>query len=235
MTIEAIADAKEDFDGWLEARKDYLTSSQMFTWRGVSIPDWWDDTRQSIEDEKFGGRHKIFDHEATVSMAHGTFDEENIMHKFGAAVGARVEPCNKLFVNDRWPHLAASIDGFVYAPKGTPDYTLFQAPTILDEVRTDMDNSIEGEQAILCEIKKSTSTKWQTEVPVYYRPQLQTQLHILDLPAAVIVAETIKRGDDQKWRWFWDMRAYLVLRNPVWESKLDQANREFGEMKAKYG
>jgi hypothetical protein len=33
---------------------------------------------------------------------------------------------------------------------------------------------------------------------------------------------------------FWDMRAYLVLRNPAWESKLDQANKEFAEMKAKY-
>jgi hypothetical protein len=234
MTITAIADAKEDFDAWLEARKPYLTSSQMFTWRGVSIPDWWGDTRASIEKEKFGDHEKTFEDEVIVSMAHGTYDEVNIMQKFGKAVGAHVEPCNKLFVNDRWPHLAASIDGFVYVPTDTPDYTFFQSSELLDEVHSDMAGLIEGDQALLCEIKKSTSAKWQSEVPAYYRPQLQTQLHILDLPAAVIVAETIKRGDDQKWRMFWDMRAYLVLRNPAWESKLDQANKEFGEMKAKY-
>jgi hypothetical protein len=234
MTVKAVADAKEDFDHWLEARKPYLTSSDMFTWREVSLPDWWGDNRQSIIDQKFNGADKEFGFESYVSMQHGTFDEVNIMHKFGKAVGAKVEPCNKLFVNDRWEHLAGSIDGFVYLPDKDPDYSLFQSETALDEVLGDMQGCIQGHEAILCEIKKSTSVKWRNEVPSYYMPQLQTQMHILDIPAAVIVAETIKRGDEQKWRWFWDMRAYLVLRNPAWESKLDQANEEFGKVKKSY-
>ena len=91
-----------------------------------------------------------------------------------------------------------------------------------------------GDEAILLEIKRSTSVKWQQQVPEYYIPQLQTQMHILDLPAAVIAADTIKRGAEQKWRLFWDMRAYVVLRNPAWASKLDQANEEFGMIKASY-
>ncbi len=235
MGIEAIADAKKDFDHWLEARKPYLTSSDMFSWREIGIPEWWSDTRDSIIDTKFGGGDKEFDYETYVSMTHGTFDEVNIMAKFGKASGAKVEPCNKLFVNDRWPSLAASIDGFVYAPKDDPDHYLFQAPEMLDELIDNMVQVIKPDTAILCEIKKSTSVKWQIGVPDYYIPQLQTQMHILDLPAAVIVTETIKRGADQKWRLFWDMRAYLVLRNPVWESKLDQANKEFEEAKEMYG
>jgi hypothetical protein len=235
MGIEAIADAKKDFDHWLEARKPYLTSSDMFSWREIGIPDWWGDTRDSIIDTKFCGVDKEFDYETYVSMTHGTFDEVNIMMKFSKAVGARVESCNKLFVNDRWPHLAASIDGFVYAPEGNPEHYLFQAPEVLDELVLGMQEVIEPGTAILCEVKKSTSTKWQTEVPNYYIPQLQTQMHILDLPAAVIVTETVKRGDEQKWRLFWDMRAYIVLRNPVWEKKLDQANKEFEEAKEMYG
>jgi hypothetical protein len=207
----------------------------MFSWREIGIPEWWSDTRDSIIDTKFGGADKEFDYETYVSMTHGTFDEVNIMMKFSKAVGARVESCNKLFVNDRWPHLAASIDGFVYAPGGDPDHYLFQAPEMLDELIDNMVQVIKPGTAILCEIKKSTSVKWQIGVPEYYIPQLQTQMHILDLPAAVIVTETIKRGADQKWRLFWDMRAYLVLRNPVWESKLDQANKEFEEAKEMYG
>jgi len=234
MAITAIADAKTDFDHWLEARKPYLTSSQMFTWRGVNVPDWWSDTRDDIIAQKFAGADQEFEVEAFVSMSHGTFDEMNIMHKFGQAVGAKVEPCNKLFVNDRWPSLAASIDGFVHCPEADPDYTLCQSSDALSELWTEMQGLIEPGQAILCEIKKSLSVKWQTEVPSYYIPQLQTQMHILDLPAAVIVSETIKRGATQKWRFFWDLRAYLVLRNPAWEGKLDQANEEFEEVKKSY-
>jgi hypothetical protein len=234
MSITAIADAKEDFDHWLEARKPYLTSSDMFTWREIGIPDWWGDTRQSIIEQKFEGADKEFGQEAYISMCHGTFDEVNIINKFGKAANAKTEACNKLFVNDRWPHLAASIDGFVYSPTGEPDYTLFQDSEALDEVTDDMQVVMEKDEAILLEIKRSTSTKWQTQVPEYYIPQLQTQMHILDLPAAVIVADTIKRGVEQKWRLFWDMRAYLVLRNPAWASKLDQANEEFRTVKESY-
>jgi len=234
MAIHVVGDAKADFDHWKEARKGYLTSSQMFTWRGVGIPDWWEDTRQTIVDQKFHGADAEFGLEAYVSMCHGTFDEENIMRKFGKAVGSKVEPCNKLFVNDKWPHLAASIDGYVYEPLADHDLTLVQDGLHLIEIRDDMGTIMSKGEAILCEIKKSTSTKWQTTVPEYYIPQLQTQMHICEIDAAIIVAETVKRGVTQKWRQFWDLRPYLVLRNPAWVSKLDEANKEFKEVKDLY-
>jgi hypothetical protein len=76
-------------------------------------------------------------------------------------------------------------------------------------------------------VKKSTSVKWKKEVPEYYVCQVQTQLAVLEMDYAIIMAETIHRGEEQKWRNFWDMRAYVIERDPKWERQMDKMNREF--------
>jgi len=228
-----LADANEDRKHWLKTRQRYLTSSAIFTWRGVDIPRWWSDDREGIVREKFEGEEKVFEDAVVTSMANGSFDEENIQRKFGYAVGAKTENCNKLFGCGRWMGLAASIDGFVRRPglKVPPFPEMCQDPHQMDQVTALLYDEIGEDEAWLCEIKKSTSSAWQERVPDYYIPQLQCQMHILDLPAAVIVAECIKRV---KHRTFWDLRPYVVERDPAWEGILEQCNNEFLEIKRSY-
>jgi hypothetical protein len=236
--INQLADAKEDFDHWLELRKGYLSSSEVFTWIG-NVPDWWGDRRADVLAGK-QGIEKTFDGETETSIAHGSFDEENIQAKFGHAVGCEVQPHNGFFVNDRWPLIGASIDGFgrpwdydlappamgVYADAPEVHAEFSQDRTLFPYLRDYIDTT--GTEFIT-EVKKSTSVKWKKEVPEYYVCQVQTQLAVLEMDYAIIMAETIHRGEEQKWRNFWDMRAYVLERDPKWEKRMDKMNREFAK------
>jgi len=235
VTVSKLADAKEDFDHWLEVRRGYLSSSEVFTWREefTKETDWWEDRRDDVIFVKQGGE-KVFGDEPTTSMWHGSFDEENIMRKFGHAAGCSVLPENGFYVNDRWPMLGASIDGWGYPhslqtgveiyPEASHDRSLFP---FLNNVIYEEDSDF------LLEIKKSTSVKWQKKCPDYYWTQVQTQLAIVEAPYAIITAECIKRGDTQKWRQYWDQRAYVIRPEPSWLKVMDQLNQEaldaFGE------
>lgn len=231
MAVTKLADAKEDFDHWLEVRKGYLSSSEVFTWRGkfTKETDWWEDTRDDVIFVKRGGT-KEFDAETITSMWHGSYDEENIMRKFGEAAGCAVSPENGFYVNDRWPMLGASIDGWCCpwvdengelcappVPEASHDLRLF--PRMHSVI-----NKHGGD--ILLEIKKSTSVKWQKKCPDYYWTQVQTQLAILECPLAIITAECIKKGKHKKWRMYWDQRAYVIEPDPNWPSVMDQLNEE---------
>ena len=233
MSITQLADAKEDFDHWLEIRKDYLSSSEVFTWLG-NTPSWWGDTRADVLAGK-RGVEKVFPRETETSIAHGSFDEENIMKKFGYAVGCDVQPHNGFFVNDKWPAIGASIDGFgqpwdtdafhdpsLECPEVHPEFS--QDRTLFAYLRDYIDTT--GDKFLL-EIKKSTSVKWKREVPAYYVTQCQTQMAVLEIDYCIITAETIHRGEEQKWRNYWDMRAYVIERDPKWEKQMDKMNREF--------
>ena len=233
MSITQLADAKEDFDGWLEMRKNFLSSSEVFTWIG-DVPTWWGDRREDVLAGK-EGVEKVFEPETMTSIVHGTFDEENIQRKFGHAVGCDVTPHNGFFVNDRWPAIGASIDGFGRpwdydgvditpddAPEIHPEFS--QDRTLFPYLRDYIDTT--GSRFIT-EVKKSTSVKWKKEVPEYYICQVQTQLAVLEEDYAIIMAETIHRGETQKWRNFWDMRAYVLERDPRWERQMDKMNKEF--------
>ena len=234
--FDVIADAQEDRDDWLQKRETLLTSSDIFTFREVAHPDWWGSTRDEILAEKVRGIPKEFTDLEVTSMAHGSFDEENIARKLGHAIGAEVQTVNWLCVNERWGNLGASIDGFIGVPRQVPvPFPHFcQDRTALDGLANEM-IAHAPQKPFLLEIKKSTSVKWQHEAPHYYSDaQMQAQLHILDLPYGVIVGETIK----QVWhrdsvtgrkypRKYWDLRAYFVVRQPGWACVLDEVNEEF--------
>jgi hypothetical protein len=223
MGIRKIADAKEDFDAWLEARKAYLTSSDFYTWIGKT-PKWWSDTRDDVIDVKLGRKEKKFPPEVEVSVEHGSFDEENIMRKFSAEIGADVDPCNALTINDRWPHLAASIDGFVHRPTTEGVFKYAQDEEDMRSVREDLLDLL-GDTPAVCEIKKSTSAGWsQGKVSEWYLPQVQGQLHILEMDYAVIVAETVLRMGH---RLFWNLTADIIERDPAFVKTMDRLNKEF--------
>lgn len=220
-----IADAKEDREHWLDVRQDYLTSSEFFTWREefTKETDWWPDRRKDVLFVKAGGE-KTFTDEAVTSMLHGSEDEENILRKFGKAAGCVVSPQNGLYTNSRWPALAASIDCIGYAglglepvPEFSHDRDLFP---YLHEVIWDWN------EPFIIEAKKSTSTKWQTKCPDYYWTQCQAQMHILDIPRNIITAECVKKGDTEKWRKYWDQRAYVIDFDHSFAVVMDQLNQE---------
>jgi len=225
MATEIIADAKEDRQGWLDARRGYLTSSDFYTWLG-DTPKWWSDTKHDIIRSKESGAQKEFPPEVQVSVDHGSFDEEHIQRKFGIEIGAEVEPVNTLVINDRWPLLAASIDGFV----GVPDldkaaFQFSQDKAAMHSVAAKLQAVLAPGETAINEVKKSTSAGWSKgKVSEWYVPQIQGQLHILEKDHLVIIAETILR---QGHRMFWNLTAHYVQRDPAFESVMDQMNEEF--------
>jgi YqaJ-like viral recombinase domain len=227
MAVNKIADAKADKEHWLSVRREYLSSSEVFSWRGVfdKETDWWPERREDVLAYKRGEREKLFDPESETSVWHGTYDEPNILHKFAHAAGFIGETENGFYVNDRWPALGASIDG--WGTPGAPDTPFFP------EACQDRRRIVKVREAIaehggefLVEIKKSTSTKWQTKVPDYYQTQVQTQLAILECPLAIIVAETFCRGKKEKWRTYWDMQPYIIRPKAHWLGVMDRLNEE---------
>jgi hypothetical protein len=235
MSIERVGTA-DNREEWLEQRKGYLTASAVYGWRGkehaLKKNAWYfeDNNRQVICAEKFEGFEKVFPLKSQVSMAHGSFDEENILRKFEDGIGFKCEGDNSMFVNDRWPRIAATVDGYVHPSQymhpvhdvGETNYC--QDPEVFPALHLDL---MSRETGIL-EIKKSISVAWSRgEVPEYYVAQVQTQLHVTGLDYAVICAECIYTDPKEKWRKFWDLRPTLIERDPHWANVLDKCNAEF--------
>jgi hypothetical protein len=236
MSITKLGDAQADFDAWLEVRKGYLSSSEMYTWLGDTF-DWWGDTAEDILDAKRGGPGKVFDEETETTIAHGVYDETNVQEKFGYAVGCDVRSDNGFYVNDKFPGIGASIDGWgcpwdqsagcfledEAAMVPAVHAELSQDRNLLPRLRETIDSR--GTE-FLTEIKKSLSVKWRMRVPEYYVPQVKTQLSVLEVDYAIIVAETVHTGK-QKWRKYWDLRAYVIERDPEWDEVLKREGEKF--------
>lgn len=222
--IKQIADAKTNRDAWLEARRGYLTSSDFYTWLG-DTPKWWSDTRHEIIRAKRDGSQKEFPPDVQVSVEHGSFDEEQVIRKFAYETGSECEAINSLTVNDRWPRLAASIDGLVhhcFPPDGK--FCFSQDTERMRNVANGLEHFCQ-DGPVLLEIKKSTSAGWSNgKVSEWYIPQIQGQMHILDLERCVIVADTVLRRGP---RLFWNLVAIGVTRDPDFAAVLDKMNEEF--------
>lgn len=223
MTIRQIADMQEDEAAWKEARRGLLTSSEMFSWLD-DTPSWWGDGPEEVLAGK-RGIDKVFDEETETTIAHGSFDEPNIIDKFGYAAGCMVKKTNGLFVNDRFPGIGASVDGFGQPDPEAEPRAVFSQDRALFPYLHDVIN--DRNVQFLLECKKSLSTKWQKEVPSYYVTQCKTQLSVLELDYGIIFAETVKRGDTQKWRSFWDFRAFVIERDPKWDEVLLREGEKF--------
>jgi len=243
--IRAVGDA-DNREAWLEQRKSYLTASSIYAWRGIDHASpskkWYfeDNNREAIIQEKFHDFEKEFPPYAQRSMAAGTFDEVHIMQKLGAMLDMRVEPTNKMFVNKRWPHIAATIDGFLHCnqplPPDNEPYTppmFCQDPEYIRNLTAELDS---GPGTVICEIKKSISVEWSRGVvPEYYIPQVQTQLAVLEMDRAVICAECVFSDPKEKWRKYWDLRPTIIERDPAWAHVLDECNSDFLTELTNYG
>ncbi len=225
MAITKLGDAQEDYDAWKAVRRGYLSSSEMFSWIDHT-PDWWGDGPDEVLEGKVEGYEKSFDRETETTIAHGQYDEQNIQEKFGYAVGCNVRSDNGFYVNDKFPGIGASIDGWGCPVEGPCEIhsELFQDRGMAHDLRAIIDGT---DAEFLTEIKKSLSVKWRSEVPEYYITQVKTQLSVLEVPYAIIVAETVHRGATQKWRTFWDMKAYVIERDWAWDDVLLREGEKF--------
>lgn len=236
MSIKRIGTA-DNREEWLEQRKGYLTASAIAGWRGPDhLPSkyaWYfeDNNRESILAEKFDGLQKLFGSYAEVSMAHGRDDEEHIIGKVGKELGSHTEPDNSMFVNDRWPHIAATIDAFIYVPTEDGEFCYGQDPSQNSKAQEALITLVDHDlDATVLETKKSVSVGWaKGEVPPYYVTQVQTQIAVLDLPFGLIAAECLFKHPKEKWRLFWDLRISVIERDPSWGAVLDQCNEEFAK------
>ena len=234
MTIRKLGDAQADYDAWKAVRRGYLSSSEIFSWLD-DTPAWWSDGPDEVLQGKVEGYEKEFDSETMTTILHGQYDEQNIQRKFGHAVGCDVQSDNGFYVNSKFPGIGASIDGW-----GRPwdydgvDITLDDAPEVLADFSQDREllpylRTVIDEEGtrFLTEIKKSLSVKWRSEVPEYYVSQVKTQLAVLEVDYAIIVAETIHKGATQKWRQYWDLRGYVIRRDPAWDRVLVREGEKF--------
>lgn len=226
--ITIVANAAEEGQ-WLTARKNYLTASDVFTWRGVNVPSYYTGSRATIIDEKFCGVERDFPADVETIMKHGKFDEDNIREKFSYATGVKTEGCNYMYTNTRWPHIAATIDGYAFRPK-TPVvahadfcHDRRHLPGVVAELMAITQD--EG----LVEIKKSVDNAFQGKIPpANYVAQCQVQMHVVGKEWCVLVAETLKRFG---YKLRWDLRAFVIEKDRRWAKYLDEANEEFAEQK----
>lgn len=234
MSVLVISNA-DNREEWLETRKRYLTASSIYAWRGPACADkknaWYfeNTNRDTILAEKLNDAQPEFGPYATVSMAHGSQDEVNILEKLGLALNAEVEPTNRMFVNDRWPHLAATIDGVMDTPQALApgeELPYFCQDREGQHALHDALRELEG--PFVTEAKKSVSVGWaRNQPPEYYICQVQTQLAILEWDYGVLVAECLFTDPKEKWRKYWDLRPFLVARDPNWDRVLDKCEKEF--------
>ena len=224
-----LADAKEDFDHWKETRRGYLTSSEIYGYREVDVPDWYaSNNNPKVILAGKRGEDKEFDEITETTMLHGNLYEERVQENFGWAVGCEVLPDNGLYWNPKWSRIAASIDGF--GQPGCPSHLFGVHPEVsqdrswVEPLRDEIDRR---GTLFLTEVKFSTSQAWPKGPAQYYKDQVQTQLHVLDMPYAVIMAQTFMRHPDQKWRFVWDFRAHIIEFDPAWAAVLDETNAAF--------
>lgn len=230
MGIERLG-TSEDRAEWLERRKLYLGASEIFTFRGVGLPRWWGDSRADVYAEKLDGVAKVFDARTQVAINHGSFSERDIGLKFQDGINLKVELSDDQFQNSEFPGIAATLDGYIHVDRPYPGAIndvgpqFCQDPDVFPALRAEL-CELGGSGAL--ELKRSVSKAWTSYVPEYYISQLQCQMHVCDLPWAVICADTIFKDG---YRQYWDLRAFLVMRDPAWRGILQDLGGQFLEEK----
>lgn len=256
-----LADEHKDPTAWLKARQDLVTASDIFTYHVNGKPpekySWWDSTVEEIHNGKFEGISKAFSPQDKVHMAVGKAMEPFVLDLFAEQYHVDVDSTGQLWWNERWPHIGASPDAFVWPSRAlreeTPQMTLecSQSPSKAAKVYRAIHgkNGPTEDACWLLEAKFSPSAAWQKECPLYYWYQVQTQLHVLDVEHAVIAALTLKKKKyprvvdaegntfpaDKFVRTRWDFVAYHIPRVDSFVDVLDNVNERFGIAKEQYG
>ena len=221
---------------WLEERRKRVTASDMLCFLGME-PPWWSGSWDEILHHKIANTQKTMDLEGTVNVTHGRMTEALNVELTGQLLGFPVVRHNFMYVNDRWPHLGATLDGLLFPVSGAgPDLDLTTHTGLtaeLVEALEGLGGAVTTNKGIMLESKnarhpdpygskrkKGEVFTWAASPPEYHLPQLQTGMWVAGFRYAVIAARLGGR----------DMAAHLVVRDPEWEGVLDEANARAGEI-----
>jgi hypothetical protein len=217
-----------DETAWLEARRGFLTASDMYTWVAQDKPAWWSSTREQIIHEKLTGEPRVFGNtmkkrlDASRKMAHGRFDEENNLRKFSHMTGLHALSRHELLGNLKWPNLACTLDAIcaevVDANIPNPEFTSDPGMIV---------GALKAARYIggtgIIEMKQTSEyggKKWATGIPEWYLLQPQMQMAIAEVDWCLVVCQC---GAD-------NMFAHCIERDEDFEHVMQEANDSFEEM-----
>ena len=214
---------------WHAERRRRVTGSDIASWVGIA-PDYWD-SKEDLLLQKLGGHEKEFDDKTQRRMAHGVEREANALEMTGLVLGYPTARYSYLVTHERWPYLAATLDGLLFPWVGVePNLTLTSQKELALEVRSLIQDA--GEP-VLTEIKVSDSGHrykekrgdnagkypWRDFAPDYHLAQVQTGLWMMDLEHGILSG--CLGGDD--------IIPWYIHRSDTWADVLDRVNEEAGK------
>jgi hypothetical protein len=216
---------------WLQERRKYVTSSDIAAFLGMQ-PSWWSfSNRDTVVADKMG-RGSF---EANPNTEHGIFNEECNRLKAEKLLGMVLPPCQKLYRNPKWPHLAATPDCYALpGPLAAPRTLLTTRPLLVDLVRS----SVAQEATVGgCQLKSTDAVHavqygkrgykkegepqdWITHPPDYHLPQVQAEMYVMGWSWTLLIAQL---GAHNMVPWF-------VRRDPAFEAVMDEAETQAAEL-----
>lgn len=205
---------------------------------------WMEDTPEDIFHRKVTGESPEFGN--PVAVLWGQKEEDHNREIFQKYSGVPTWGSHALIQNERWPYLATTLDGYVYVPDYWTDLEhpeMFQDPEAVRKAiralpqneasllemkqtgewsgkawfdgysREPMDRQ-KNSKVVLGEFRKKGPT-----MPVYYLPQVQTQMAITGIKKNIAV---VKRGAS-------DMTAHTYKLRREWLDILDNINSRYAD------
>jgi hypothetical protein len=215
---------------WKEERRKRVTASDMLCFLGME-PSWWSSSWEEILQGKIMGVDRQMDLEARVNVRHGARTEGLNLELTQELLGFPVSRHNVMYVNPRWSHLGATLDGVLWPLRGLgPNLDLSTQTGLVAETYERLNALGEAGMAdIMVESKnarhpdpygskrkRGDKVSWYTTYPDYHFPQIQTGMWIADFEYCLLCARLGGR----------DMAPHLVQRDPDWANKLDEANEK---------
>lgn len=221
---------RSDDPRWPEERRKRITASQVNVWLGTQ-PSFFEETKETLVARKLAGGDAVFNDRSRRRMTHGREREAGALQMAGKLFGFPTARYSYLIGNERWPHIAATLDGLLFPWVGAePDYDLTSQVGHMAEIRSIIEYV---EEPVMCEVKVSDSghrykekngdhagqRAWVDFCPTYHREQVQTGLWVTGLNHALLVGLL---GGDELICWY-------NRRDPGFERTLDHVDREASE------
>ena len=192
--------------------------------------------RRDIFDRKLTGRELEFSNPTQVEW--GRREEDHLRDRFAKYSGLEVGKDHTLYRNPRWPYIATSLDAWVMRRhhwRGLAEPIMFVKPEQVEEAA----NALPLDEAVLLEMKTTSDygvTAWLNGkrnqprskiiagrftpqapgVPIYYLPQVLTQMSICGITHNLVVCHGGMSN----------MTAHCVQYDPTWDEVLDIVNAE---------
>jgi hypothetical protein len=209
---------------WKEERRHLVTASDMLCFLGME-PSWWSSSWDEILKHKIANTDRPMGPEGVVNVTHGRKTEGLNLELTSELLGFGITRHNALYVNDRWPHLGATLDGLLWTQRGLgPSLDLSTQHGLVAETYERLSDlpgpiMVESKNArhpdpYGSKVKKGDAVQWFSKYPDYHIPQIQAGMHIADFEWCVLCARLGGR----------DLAPHLVKRDPEWADRLEQAN-----------